>query len=58
MNTENSSKLCFINSGLLKGSFCIILYECDYVSTDALKWFRVYVDNEIRSISNNVLSFL
>jgi|AACY02.14.fsa_nt_gi hypothetical protein len=58
MNTELDYKLCFINRGMLKGNFCIILYECDYVSTDALKWFKVYVNNEIRSISNNCISFL
>ena len=58
MNTELESKLGVVNWGSMKGSVCIILYECDYIKADRLKWFKILVENQILSVSNNNVSFL
>lgn len=58
MNTELEKKLGVVNFGNMKGYVCIILYECDYIKTDRLKWFKILVDNQILIVSNNNVSFL
>ena len=58
MHAETINKLGIINYGTFKGCYCLILYECDYINTDKLKWFKIYVNNEKISMSNNNIVFL
>ncbi len=58
MHAETVNRLGIINCGILKGCFCLVLYECNYINTDKLKWFKIYVDNKKISMSNNDINFL
>lgn len=58
MHTKSLNKLGIINSGSFKGCYCLVLYECDYINHNNLKWFKIYVNNAKISISNNNINFL
>jgi len=58
MHTKTTNRLGIINNGTFKGFYCLVLYECEYINSDRLKWFKIYVDNKKISMSNNNINFL
>ena len=58
MNLKTINKIGIINSGSFKGQVCLILYQCDYINTDSLVWFKIFINDNILCMSNNNVSFL
>lgn len=47
MNIESRNRIGIIKTGKLKGSLCLVLSESCFLTSDNLKWFRIYVDNKL-----------
>jgi hypothetical protein len=58
MNIKPDYKIGIIRNGFLRGDVCIVLYECNYISSDKLKWFKILVNNRVLSMSNNNINLL
>lgn len=50
--------LAIINKGIYKDNICIILNKSMYINTEKLKYYTVYQNKTIMTISNNSLTLL
>jgi hypothetical protein len=55
---SNKNSLAIINKGMYKDNICIILKKCVYINTEKLKYYTVYQNKTIMTISNNSLTLL
>jgi hypothetical protein len=52
------NKLGYITTGTFKGDYCLVLDQCDYINTDRLLWFKIYVNNRLIQMSKHNIKIL
>ena len=58
INKPDKNRLAIINKGIYKDNICIVLKKCVYINTEKLKYYTVYQNKTIMTISNNSLTLL
>ena len=58
IDKSDKNKLAIINKGIYKDSVCIVLKKCMYINTEKLKYYTIYQNKTIMTISNNSLTLL